>query len=785
MEAVVHNTGTVIHTEADRVEMLELVTSGKVEIISKDYHITAGRGSILGLFEYPGENYSYTYIARETCTTESYPFRRKSDVDPIVRDRADECDVLVAANAALALSVLGHYKRRRRRADTLVRLIKKGYADYRSLCSENGLQIQPWRLAEELEPYQPERELPDWLGDYYDQLGIMPGDVRKAFYSTHTSLTTAALLEAVGHIQLIKQLFDELGAYIFEVTEAYGSSADLFDLYLNLRLRDDTGGKLAAETDKAVEEYEAAVSKLELLPKELIEERRQRYENAASSAPAATKKQIEETLPEGEESSTAELDNPVSPAAEAAEKDPLEALRGSLDRILAYTELDEGEEERFRELISRYKQVNDRNASDDETRKLRKDITKGFFDLYESAAIASMEEWNTPPVPVRLFLYFGYMDEELVGRENALQLLHLLERIDSDRENRKKGEKRHVMLIDEWLAAVYNGETEPSRNEFEQDYPAWLKSRRLTGDITEEQEQRYLNSPRERMRFELDNFFHLSMRIASGRPAVFCPVLSEHNIIRSLEQTFVTPSMVMCNWETIKKTDFSLFFREALYSNSEYGIPKETVLMEVMPEVILLPMIGSRGGLWQEISGLRRDTPGRMFLPIFSSEDVAVQQLRMAGQFRWQICRRVQGARWNDVSDPSLTSEYWDYIQFYKKNRDLSPEAREKLKSELLACKNSYENVFVLDYVQWIRSEAQGSPRLNKVAKRILFTYCPFSAEIRKRLESNPMYADLVRRHENLAARKKKLAHMKYDRIRKEKGGLPRVIEECISFYES
>ena len=39
--------------------------------------------------------------------------------------------------------------------------------------------------------------------------------------------------------------------------------------------------------------------------------------------------------------------------------------------------------------------------------------------------------------------------------------------------------------------------------------------------------------------------------------------------------------------------------------------------------------------------------------------------------------------RWNDITEPSLTSEYCDYIQFYRKNHDLSAEAKEKIKNAL------------------------------------------------------------------------------------------------------
>ena len=107
------------------------------------------------------------------------------------------------------------------------------------------------------------------------------------------------------------------------------------------------------------------------------------------------------------------------------------------------------------------------------------------------------------------------------------------------------------------------------------------------------------------------------------------------------------------------------------------------------------------------------------------------------------MCKRSQGVYWNNISEPSLTAEYCDYIQFYKKNRDLPEAAKAKIKSTLTSCRNNYREVFVHDYETWMIYEALGSFRLNKIARRILFTYCPFSKGFRDRLSDNPMVKEL------------------------------------------
>ena len=117
--------------------------------------------------------------------------------------------------------------------------------------------------------------------------------------------------------------------------------------------------------------------------------------------------------------------------------------------------------------------------------------------------------------------------------------------------------------------------------------------------------------------------------------------------------------------------------------------------MEFLPDFILMPNMGTRAVMWQEIEGKLRNSPSRMAISIFHSEDIFATLIRLTGDFRWEMCKRIQGARWNDVSDHSLTSDYFDYVQFYRKNRDLSAEIKEKIKSSLQRAKNSFKQLFV------------------------------------------------------------------------------------------
>ena len=56
--------------------------------------------------------------------------------------------------------------------------------------------------------------------------------------------------------------------------------------------------------------------------------------------------------------------------------------------------------------------------------------------------------------------------------------------------------------------------------------------------------------------------------------------------------------------------------------------------------------------------------------------------------------------------EKSLTAEYCDFIQYYRKNSDLSADAKEKIKTALSRARNSYREVFVKDYQAWIKGKS-------------------------------------------------------------------------------
>lgn len=416
-------------------------------------------------------------------------------------------------------------------------------------------------------------------------------------------------------------------------------------------------------------------------------------------------------------------------------------IENALDTILEFSNVESGLRINFKKAIETYMKSPNRTDASDEMRMIRRDISKYFYEVYLTAFKTSLTT-EILPTELKMFFMFGFVDEKLAGEENTAILYKFAKNYEPDENGR-------IKTIYEWLKMIYDGEVEPSRNEFDLDYVGFLKEQKAHGEITEAELKEKMNDSEEKLKFEVKNLFTLGSRMTFGRISVFLPIFDSENVQKTLETTYMSKDVVNSLINEIKKIDYSLFYRETVFSDTSKGITQLYVQKEVMPYVILLPNIGSRMSLWQEIEGRRRATPARFLTSIFHTENMFDNLLKTCGEYRWEMCKTVQGAYWNNIKDPSLTSEYCDYLQFYKKNNQLSTEQKEKLKIQLKKYSNNFRNVFVADYMTYMKFEEKGSLRLNKIARAILATYCTFSAETRTRLKENPQYKELITKHDN------------------------------------
>lgn len=451
------------------------------------------------------------------------------------------------------------------------------------------------------------------------------------------------------------------------------------------------------------------------------------------------------------------------PEMVAGEEIP-EALEGSLDKILEFSRLPEEDATFFRNQLMAFRNMENKDKYKLMLQEDRNRMASLFFTIYESVFIRTMQE-NVNDRAIDLFLTFGFMDERLLSKRQVGMLNRLLD-IYSNEGN--------VYSVKRWLTRVYHREKSPSLNGLGIDYEQQLKEKKIAAAN---------DSGEQRVNFEILNMIKSCHKMCYGQSSTYFPVLHSDMVPDDLFRVAVTAQKINESIQNILNIDFSAFHREAFYSGDDQVFKKELIMKQVMPDIILVPTMGTRAFMWQEIEGRNRVTPGRFIFPIFTWEDLNNMMIKITGRFRWELCKTVMSFRWNDISCKSLTSEYADYIEEYRRNKNLLPEHKEKIRAQIQQHHNNLRDIFTSDYEAWLKYEANGNRKLNREARAIFYKYCPLNHALRDEYISHPAFSTVAPHFEH---ERKKLARElenKYMYFVKKGHVMDPELEENLRFY--
>jgi len=451
----------------------------------------------------------------------------------------------------------------------------------------------------------------------------------------------------------------------------------------------------------------------------------------------------------------------------------LEDLKDSYRQILDYSEIDEDRANQMQNVMLDFINLKDRLSTDDYARKVRKQLSDMHYELYKAVFLKAYHDKNVPKI-IDMFLKYGYADERLLTKEQLLSLYFL-----EDEEA-----SCNVYNIKQWLTLIYEGKKEPSKNEFDQEYTEMLISMKSRGMITEGQFKEYCSDNERKLEYEIQNLLRYNNRITSGHITTFVPVLHRDVLTNMPDKSVLTPGKIKEVLDRIMEIDFSVFDWEVLYVDKAKNIEKEYIIKRVFPDIILMPTVGTNAVMWQDISGRKRGTPARFIFPVLFDADLYLNMVKLCGRFRWEMCRTIEGIAWNDIKYKSLTSEYSDYIQFYKKNKNLSEEKKEKIKLQIQKGRNNSREIFVIDYETWINFESTGAIKLNKLAREILATYCPFSKKIRDQLTIQPVFEEAFARFNKNRLKKIKELEGRYRMLQKDNIQPTEEMIDTLNYYK-
>ena len=751
--------GQVVAKRNDKVKQWYFIEKGSIIQKYAFVELKLKENGIIGILE--NDRFLCDYIAAEDSVLAVYPCESAEDLHKILSNDSRVRRLFLKAAIEQRQLILQKYAELNTKCRQLHSYVETFYNDYKTICNQCQLEEQPFSKMDYFQSIDMQHKAEDWEINNSNSLVNGYLDEYLNLFEKDDSLCVGEIMDASAQMRRVTQGMSEMVAYLLYNKDLLISESgkDIFQLFFDLAIRAGLNHENLDPIRKEVERIIELINRLKIYDQKLVDNRWNEYQNYHFGSSG-----LEEAAS-------------VGVYSENEDEYDGEESEDCLEHILTYAGFDEMKVDEVRSKIKEYMELPDILSTDGEAYQIRKQLAPIFYDTYFKVFMKAMSDnGQTTPI-VDMFLNFGFMDVQMVGEDNANALYDLTEHLDLCN-------CEHVYTMYEWLRAIYEGRKEPSKNEFDMDYNQFLLEKLKAKKITEAQMKQLRDNRELKVKFEIQNMFTSGNRATYGKISTFCPILGEYDLINSVDKMLVTSERLETVINQIRKVDFSVFYREVLFSDPDKGIHHENIMKEVLPDIILMPNAGTKAMMWQETAGVKRDTPARFMFPILTAVDLEDMMTETMGRYRWEICRKIQGVHWNDIREKSLTAEYCDYIQFYRKNNDLSPDAREKLKNALFRAKNNYREVFVKDYLNWIKYESRGSYRLNKVARQILMRYCPFSKEIRTELKANPMYQELLNRYDIQCAKSMKRILGVYDKYERSGGEITPELKENLLYYQ-
>lgn len=758
MEIIKVQRDQIIARKNDKVKYWYLVQEGTV-IQKFDFsEVRLGKNAIIGILE--KDIFLCDYIAGEDTVLAGFICESSTDLKNILTGQEKIRNVFLRAAIEQRHQMLCLYSDLYNKARQFHMFVETVYNDYTTFCSKYKIEEESFSKMEHFNPLEMKHRAEQW--EVNNSISIVKNYMQEylQLMEKDDSLTVGAIMEAAAQIRRFTLGIGEMEAYLsYNKDILIGESEnDLYKLFFDLSIRTYAKKYDIEPIAKEMNLITKVAEKLNVYNPRMLNRRANEFKNY-------------------------DFDSAINGGAngegmkQIVRKEIDIMTEDCLGHILEYARYKDDEIENICKMVEGYRDLPDMSSTNSEVYALRKQLTSIFYDIYYRVFMQAVKDESTLTPVLEMFLNFGFMDLSFVGEEHATALYDLVAHMDIC-------QSEHIFTIYEWLKCIYKGEKEPSKNEFDMDYTAYLTDLRKNGSITPQQLAEYQQDQEKKVEYEIQNMFTSVNKITYGKITTFCPILCKDDLINTIEKMLVTAEKLENALNEIRKIDYSVFYREITFSDVDRGINCERIMKEVLPDIILMPNVGTRVIMWQETSGAKTNTPARIMFPVFTALDIDELMLGAIGWYRWEMCRRIQGVHWNDVREKSLTAEYNDYIQFYRKNHELSTEAKEKIKSALVRAKNNYREVFVKDYVNWIKFESKGSFRLNKISRDILVKYCPFAKAVREELKSNPLYQNSIAKFEIETAKTLQRFNSVYDKYVKAGGEITADLKENLLYYQ-
>lgn len=755
-----------VYIEGETVFSVAMIIKGRVLMQNEGSKVIMGSGAFIGIHDLFLGKYQSTYTAYDELMIYVFPVSKIEELETILSVNKDYHGFMVASFYKMIYELDQVYQGLVKYSAEVYQFLTDTYQNYLASSAQRGYKaLQSTRLAS-LKLQDNNLDLINDRVGYYSECKNLPMDAVKLFYSYGNAVTLYQVEDQVNIVNQQIEALKQMSGDFITMAECLVDDTESCLYHLIILLSAETDNISGMELLDIMDNIIDMVNKSELFAERMLGKKLK-----------VNRSKLEEgyhMLLTGNMDKNTNKEDRLKHSKEDNQQ-ALTELKDAYDKILEYAEIDSTIALDMKAVMSKFVQFKDKRSTDDTVRSVRRQLTENHYIIYTKAFFKANKEKNAPRL-IDLFLKYGFADDRLLTNEQMISLYFLQE--DESTQN-----ICNVYDIKMWLTLIYEGKKDPSKNEFDLEYPEMVGTLKKQGKLTDKEAELWLTNPEKRVEYEIQNMFRYNNRTTNGQITSFVPVLYQDQCSENMERLLLTVSRVNEAIQKIMKIDYSVFDREMIYANKEKNINKEYIIKRVFPDVIMMPNVGSNGIMWQEISGKRRDSAARFLLPIFTELDINNMIVKIFGRFRWELCRTIEGASWNDITNKSLTAEYSDYLQFYRRNKELSEEKKEKIKQQIQKGRNSSREIFVIDYEHWINYEAAGAIKLNKLVREIMATYCPFSKELREQFKMQPAFEEAMIRYNREKLKKIREIEARYRMLQKDKIELTPELVTTLSYY--
>ena len=148
----------------------------------------------------------------------------------------------------------------------------------------------------------------------------------------------------------------------------------------------------------------------------------------------------------------------------------------------------------------------------------------------------------------------------------------------------------------------------------------------------------------------------------------------------------------------------------------------------IVPNIILVPTYGDLGICWEPFERFNRaSSRGRIAIPMYS-KDLKAAVISALADLRWQVAKEKAAHYW---MEEGLTGRYYQWF------------TESKLKGDV-------KDQFINDYILWITKESEGTQKLERGARGVLWRQVPFPQDVKDNLKNRGfVYSELYKKDLN------------------------------------